>query len=350
MVKSIVIPQKIRQILLLALTAFSLRMLYVEGLSRLQNTFHFSLIDVFSGILSNSYVTVFMILSDIGLIYLLNKRYCYGRFPFIRLSLEFLSLILITIISTLIIVDPDTVFSYSTVLTLRINRIIPIVLGCLLFNTIVIVITDIFFYLRLTQKKNLAIEIGKKNKARLQYNKLKHQLNPHFLFNSLNVLDYLVHTDTERASIFIKKLASNYRYLLNNEEQELVFLHNEIKFAQSYFDLMKERFDKGLEIKMDIPAYLYEYMIVPCGLQLLIENATKHNVISSDSPLKIEVYTESDQIVVRNNLQPKLSTSPSFGMGLKNLCGQYSAMFGKEVLIEKCDRYFVVKIPLLNQD
>ncbi|MGL5637388.1 MAG: hypothetical protein ACRDD0_10940, partial [Bacteroidales bacterium] len=125
MVKSIVIPKKIRQILLLALTAFSLRMLYVEGLSRLQNTFHFSLIDVFSGILSNSYVTVFMILSDIGLIYLLNKRYCYGRFPFIRLSLEFLSLILITIISTLIIVDPDTVFSYSTVLTLRINRIIP---------------------------------------------------------------------------------------------------------------------------------------------------------------------------------------------------------------------------------
>ncbi|MGL5730058.1 MAG: histidine kinase, partial [Bacteroidales bacterium] len=233
MVKSIVIPQKIRQILLLALTAFSLRMLYVEGLSRLQNTFHFSLIDVFSGILSNSYVTVFMILSDIGLIYLLNKRYCYGRFPFIRLSLEFLSLILITIISTLIIVEPETVFSYSTVLTLRINRIIPIVLGCLLFNTIVIVITDIFFYLRLTQKKNLAIEIGKKNKARLQYNKLKHQLNPHFLFNSLNVLDYLVHTDTERASIFIKKLASNYRYLLNNEEQELVFLHNEIKFAQS---------------------------------------------------------------------------------------------------------------------
>lgn len=347
---SIAIPQKIRQILLLALTAFALRMLYVEGLSILQNTFDFSLIDVFSAILSNSYATMFMILSDIAIIYLLNMRYCYGRHPFIRLSLEFAFLLLITVVSSLMVVDLQTVFSYSTVLTLRINQMIPVLLGCLLFNTIVIVITDIFFYLRLTQKKNLAIEIGKKNKARLQYNKLKRQLNPHFLFNSLNVLDYLVHTDPDRASVFIKKLAANYRYLLNNEEQELVFLHNEIKFAQSYFDLMKERFDKGLEMKMDIPVSFHDCMIVPCGLQLLIENATKHNVISSDSPLRIEVYTEKDQIVVKNNLQPKLSTSPSFGMGLNNLCGQYSGMFNREVLIEKSDRYFVVKVPLLNQD
>ncbi|MGL5227217.1 MAG: sensor histidine kinase [Bacteroidales bacterium] len=347
---SIAIPKKIRQILLLAITAFSLRMLYVEGLNILQNTFDFSLLDVFSAILSNSYVTMFMIISDIGIIYLLNKRYCYGRYPFVRLSLEFLSLIIITLISTLMVVDLKSIFSYSTVLTLQVNQVIPVILGCLLFNTIVIVITDIFFYLRLSQKKTLAIEIGKKNKARLQYNKLKRQLNPHFLFNSLNVLDYLVHTDPDRASTFIKKLAANYRYLLNNEEQELVFLHNEIKFAQSYFDLMKERFDKGLEMKMEISDSFHECMIVPCGLQLLIENATKHNIISSESPLRIEVYTESDLIVVKNNLQPKLSTSPSFGMGLNNLCGQYTAMFGKDVLIEKNDRFFVVKIPLLNQD
>lgn len=344
------IHKNIRQVILLAFLVFALRMLFVNFLSFLQEYYSFSFSSIFIHIMNEYFVVLIMVLCDIGIIHFLNNRFWYGKYPFMRLSLELICLILISIAGTIFIGGWEAFRIAPKSFFVQVDRLIPLFLGTFLINLFIIILTDIILYIRTNQKKTLDIEITKKNKARLQYKKLKHQLNPHFLFNSLNVLDYLVHTDTNRASTFIKKLASIYRYLLNNEDEELVVLENELKFAQAYFDLMKERFDKGLEMNLHIEKSYYNHLIIPCGLQILIENATKHNIVSIESPLKIDVFTEDKMIIVRNNLQPKLTKAPSMGMGLKNIEGQYQSMFGLVVAINKTTTYFEVKIPLIDQD
>ena len=199
-----------------------------------------------------------------------------------------------------------------------------------------------------SHKKALNIEIVKKQKAWFQYNQLKQQLNPHFLFNSLNVLDYLVHIDANRASDFIKKMADVYRYMLNKESDMLVSLRDELDFAMVYIDLLKERFDTGLEVDAHIPENFLEQRIIPCGLQLLIENAVKHNVVSPEMPLVITIYVEDNSVVVRNNLQLRQRTYESGGVGLANIEGQYATAFKKRIEICRDEHYFLVKIPLIQ--
>ncbi|MGL5786692.1 MAG: sensor histidine kinase [Bacteroidales bacterium] len=344
------IHKNIRQVIILAVVVFALRMLFVDFLSFLQDYYSFSFASVFTYIISNYFVVLIMLSCDIGIIHFLNNHFWYGKYPFKRLTLELLSLFIISLTGTIFMSGWDTFRIAPKSFQIHVDKLIPLFLGVFLLNIFVIIITDIILYIKTSQKRTLDIEIHKKNKARLQYKKLKHQLNPHFLFNSLNVLDYLVHTDPDRASTFIKKLASIYRYLLNNEEEELVLLENELKFAQAFFDLMKERFDTGLVMNLSIDHSFYDHLIIPCGLQILIENATKHNVVSSESPLIIDVFTQDDYIVVRNNLQPKISPPNSMGLGLKNIEGQYQSMFGMTVLINRSSHFFEVKIPLINQD
>ncbi len=205
----------------------------------------------------------------------------------------------------------------------------------------------IVYYYGRSHRKALNVEIVKKQKARLQYHQLKQQLNPHFLFNSLNVLDYLVHTDANRASDFIKKLAGVYRYMLNRESDMLVALKDELIFSFAYIDLLKERFDKGLLVTVDIPEQDKDKRIIPCGLQLLIENATKHNVVSPDMPLHIQVSINDDFLQVQNNLQPRLHTHESTGVGLNYIKNQYASAFNKEISVVKISDTFTVKIPLI---
>lgn len=195
----------------------------------------------------------------------------------------------------------------------------------------------------------LRSERNKKHLAQYQYNKLKQQINPHFLFNSLNNLDYLVQEQqTERASAFIRKLAGLYRYLLKNEDETLVPLREEMEFARMYIDLVKERFTDGLFVECDIPDQEMRRSVVPCSLQQLIENATKHNIVSHESPLRITIRTEGASLVVENNLQPRLSRrTDSTGLGLQNISQQYIDIAGRRPLVEKTLHTFRVKLPLL---
>ena len=207
----------------------------------------------------------------------------------------------------------------------------------------------IVYYYAKSHRKALNIEIIKKQKARFQYHQLKQQLNPHFLFNSLNVLDYLVHVDADRASDFINKMANVYRYMLNKEWNMLVSLREELEFSMAYVDLLKERFDNGLEVEVNVPDHYLAQRIIPCGLQLLIENATKHNVVSPETPLKIKIYIEDEGIVVHNNLQLRQRTYESSGVGLANIEGQYASAFHRNIEICKTPEFFRVKIPLIKQ-
>ena len=190
--------------------------------------------------------------------------------------------------------------------------------------------------------------LGMANIAEYRYLKLKHQVNPHFLFNSLNILDCLVCEEkTEQASIYIHKLAGIYRYMLHTEDEKLVSLRDEYDFARQYVDLLHVRFPEGLSVNVEIDGNCFDRYVVPCSLQLLIENATKHNAISHEHPLVINISAKDKSISVCNEIIPKVSKSPSTGLGLKYMQQQYLDLSGKSVDIKQTDNSFCVTIPLL---
>ena len=190
-----------------------------------------------------------------------------------------------------------------------------------------------------------------REKARLaqyRYMNLSQQVNPHFLFNSLNILDCLVcEQKTEQASTYIHKLAAVYRYLLRKEEERLVKLRDEMEFVEQYVDLLKVRFPEGLNVSIDIPQELMNRKVVPCSIQLLIENAIKHNAVDPAKPLRITLRGESDRVCVTNSLNPKISSGPSTGLGLKYLREQYQDVAGKEAVVRMDEKEYTVEIPLI---
>ena len=181
-----------------------------------------------------------------------------------------------------------------------------------------------------------------------RYESLKNQVNPHFLFNSLNALSQLVYEDQAVAVKFIKKLSDVYRYVLDIREKEVVKLSDELAFLEAYVFLQKIRFEENLKININLP-HNAEAMIAPLSLQILVENAIKHNIISADEPLQINVYLEEDNfIVVKNNVQIKNIREPSSGIGLSNIKSRYEYLTPKPVEVLPGAHEFLVKIPVLN--
>jgi len=185
----------------------------------------------------------------------------------------------------------------------------------------------------------------REEKLIFQYETLKNQVNPHFLFNSLNTLSSLVSKDAQLSEKFIAKFSLIYRYILENRDIDLVPLSKEVDFVRDYFFLQKIR-DNGkiaLDIKIDD---LEKYEILPISLQLLIENALKHNAATKDNPLKIKVTRKEDFIIVENSLEPKMRLEPSSKIGLKNLIERVKLVMNKDVIIEASNSQFIVKMPV----
>lgn len=200
----------------------------------------------------------------------------------------------------------------------------------------------------LNARNKMQKEIGKANMAQYRYMKLKQQVNPHFLFNSLNILDCLVCEDqNEKASLYIHKLAGIYRYMIKSEDEEVVPLRDELSFVGQYVDLLRIRFPEGFNVEMDIPEEMMGSFVLPCSIQLLIENATKHNAVNTEKPLTIKVVAGNNHIRVTNNINPKVGRVESTGLGLKYLRQQYLDICGKNIVIEHTDETFSVTLPLI---
>lgn len=200
----------------------------------------------------------------------------------------------------------------------------------------------------ITARNEMQEEREKANMAQYRYIKLKHQVNPHFLFNSLNILDCLICEEkTERASTYTHKLAGVYRYMLKSEEEMVVSLRDELVFVNLYVDLLKERFPSGFMVETDVPEDLMARFVLPCSLQLLIENAIKHNAVVEDTPLTISIKAEGESILVTNNLVPKVTKSPSTGLGQKYIRQMYLDLTGKQIGIEKTEDFYRVTLPLI---
>jgi sensor histidine kinase YesM len=217
------------------------------------------------------------------------------------------------------------------------------VVTTLLVNSVYISI-ELFNHWRktLTEKEEF-----KRTSLSAEFEALKNQVNPHFLFNSLNTLSSLIDENPKQANEFVQKLASVYRYVLTHRDKETVLLHEEIEFIKSYIFLNQIRFGTNLNSIIDVNANCLNKQIPTLTVQMLIENAIKHNVISAQKPLNISITCTHEYLTVENNLQPKITSSESNGIGLNNIIERYKYLTEKEVIINKTENKFEVSVPLL---
>lgn len=194
-----------------------------------------------------------------------------------------------------------------------------------------------------------AEEALKQEAVSLQYKVLSNQVNPHFLFNSLNVLSSLINLDKDRAQTFVGKLSNFYRDLLAVRSKEIVTLKEEVDFVNQYLDLQQERF--GQNIVVDIQTdNLNNHQIIPMTLQMLVENAIKHNQINKENTLRIKIYLQNNYLIVENTFKPYLSPVEGEKLGLKNLSERYKFLTDRTLEVEKAQDKFIVKVPLLQME
>lgn len=214
-----------------------------------------------------------------------------------------------------------------------------------------LILISIYHSTNLTKYWERAIENNEELKREnliARYEVLKNKVNPHFLFNSLNTLSSLIERNPELGGQYVKKLSDMYRYVLEQNDNELVSLDTEMKFVEDYIFLSKIRFGDALLYKSHLPDY-GDIQVVPLGLQILVENAIKHNILSDDMPLHINIGIENDFLVVKNNIQKKNIVIPDRKPhGLENLKNRYAYLTNSVIDIRESGGYFFVRLPIIR--
>lgn len=220
----------------------------------------------------------------------------------------------------------------------------------------VFLLSSLFYFIihhlqMLKEKQEHSLEIAALKQAQLKANisSLKEQLSPHFLFNTLSTLSTL--TQEKNVKDFVDELANVYRYVLLYKEANTVKLQKELEFIDAYLHIIKTRMENALQVEISLAGNIQQSQIPPFTLQLLIENAIKHNIASRAKPLKIKLYNEAgDYLVLSNNLQHKNAAQNSTGIGLNNVRQRYQLLFDKEIIIEKNADSFTIKLPIISNE
>jgi len=227
--------------------------------------------------------------------------------------------------------------------------------GLLLVFTILAIYESIGFYTKLI-KSNREKERLQRENIKSQLEGLKNQVNPHFLFNSLNTLSHLIPEDPDKAVNFVQKLSKVYRYILEIRDKKIIPIEEELEFLHSYIFLLKERFGENVQISCEVPTEYLQEKIVPLSLQILLENAIKHNIISTNKPLYIEVFVEDDnnpkhqpKLIVKNNLQKKNQVAVSTRLGLENIKSRYQFFTEQPVDVITTTESFIVALPIIQR-
>lgn len=207
-----------------------------------------------------------------------------------------------------------------------------------------------FYYYKYSQENRVKEQKIIAGTASAKFDALKHQLDPHFLFNSLNVLTSLIEENPGAATKFTTLLSKVYRYVLEQKNKELVTVEEELNFARQYMSLINMRFEDSIVFTVTENISDPEAKVVPLSLQLLLENAVKHNQISPSRKLYISIYEENGNLVIKNNVQPKQVVKESSGVGLKNIKQRYYLLTDRPVIIKKDEKEFYIAIPMLTQE
>jgi sensor histidine kinase YesM len=184
----------------------------------------------------------------------------------------------------------------------------------------------------------------------IRFEVLKNQMNPHFMFNSLNVLSSLIETDPEKSQRFIEEFSSIYRYILETIEQHVVSVKRELEFARSYMYLQQIRYGDALSYEVDLSSDALQCYVPPLSLQVVLENAIKHNIISEDQPLEIRIFEENGSLKITNHLQPKFTFGTSTGIGQQNLKKRFAMTTGREPEFRLLDDCYIATLPLIKEE
>jgi Putative regulator of cell autolysis len=274
----------------------------------------------------------------------LSQKISWIKTPVKRFVAGVVATVAFTVISVFIILKV-----WEFVWNLKISDYNEVIVSSLVITFFI----SLFFHGRafLIQWKQSAVEAERYQKESITatYENLKNQVNPHFLFNSLNALTNLVYEDQDKAAKFIKQLSDVYRYVLDSRDKELVSLEDELAFLRSYVYLQEIRFGSNLQVSIhDIRDH---GKVAPLALQLLVENAIKHNIVSKEQPLKISIHLDQNYLVVENNLQRKMTMGESSpGMGLDNIRNRYKFLTDRLVQVEALADRFVVKVPIIEME
>lgn len=228
----------------------------------------------------------------------------------------------------------------------------PILLASLFVIITILFVNNIFEIILLRREmefNRVRAEKMETAKVEAELEALKTQIDPHFIFNSLNTLSYLITREPQSARLFNDTLAKVYRYILSNKDKDLVLLKEELEFISNYFYLLKIRFSDGVNMIIEINDVSAEdFLIPPISLQTLVENAIKHNEFNESHPLDIKVAVSANYVVVRNPVKPKEQSAPSNKIGLNNLDNRYKLITRKNIVVENNYRFFTVKLPILK--
>ena len=280
--------------------------------------------------------------------YVLDRKFV-SRKALSRLIIFFVSGIIFSSVISLVLVF---LIGYGVVgiplSSLRLPAILAFTYGTRI-NLFLHILNAVFFFISQFKNKQLEAEELKRINTQAQLQAIKNQINPHFLFNNLNVLSSMVMQENPDANKFIEEFSKVYRHVLSNQQKELVSLGEELEFVKPYLFLLEKRFPESIFVDISIPAEFREYLIIPISIQMLIENAIKHNIASRSRPLKIDVSVEGhDRLMVSNNLQKKPVGEPSTNIGLMNISKRYEIVTGKQIEIRQDDESFSVLIPLIQ--
>lgn len=281
----------------------------------------------------------------------LNNVYPFERGPFVRISLQILITILIVTpwVATSVYLTRDIIPDFVNdefMATMMMMVLVVLFMFNFAFYT--------FYFFEhwqstVNEKASLEVQTAQleREKSDLQYHHLKNQVNPHYLFNMLTSLDGLVHTDPDLASDFIRHMSKVYRYVLQHKESEVVNIEEELEFIDHYIKLLNIRYGEGLNISIHVSEDAREKGIVMITLQMLIDNAIKHNMVQAAEPLTITIADEGDYITVQNNKQVRKQIDTSNGKGLEQLKQLYAFLTEEKIIIENKEKDFTIKIPLL---
>ncbi len=227
------------------------------------------------------------------------------------------------------------------------NPVVSFVSAFLMSALLIVIYEALSFYIQLQHTIAEKATLERQN-VESQLEGLRNQVNPHFLFNSLNTLVYLIPEDADKAVRFVQQLSKVYRYVLESRDAKIIPLAEELGFLKAYIFLLKERFGDNLQIELRDLDKKDHTAIVPLTLQMLFENAIKHNIISTEKPLHIEVFSENGHLVVRNNLQRKNQVMDSTGVGLQNIKDRYRMLTDHEAEVIVSREYFTVILPAIE--
>ncbi len=280
----------------------------------------------------------------------LDRKYAGERFSLKRMILGFILAFVATIFTIFLLrIFSDVVIEGNTFKQYWANEKLANYVFATAMSFIVLLCFYIFYIYKEYNESRVKEQKIIANTASAQFESLKNQIDPHFLFNSLNVLSSLIEENPDNAQRFTTSLSKIYRYVLEQKDKELVSVTEELAFAKTYMNLLKMRFENSITYEIPTDFDNPEAKVVPLSLQLLLENTIKHNVVSEQKPLHIKIYIQNNYLIVENNLQKKEVLQDRRGVGLQNIVNRYGLISERKLLIEENENYFKVKIPILTK-